>query len=529
MLTGLSFLAIALAWLQPWAPPPSPAVPGLLTAWGMTGLLWLGHRQAQAPHSLDLPAPVHLALMGSLLALTAWSVAWTPYPDLALMGGLWGSVVCVVLASRIARQAKLTVALAQSLLWVALICAGMGWAQYAGWALTPGEGWDWLHASPQRDAYANLRQRNQFGTLMVLGLATWLYLHHTVWTRTTLWQGLQLVLLSIGAVVSCSRAGAISWLLLAGLAAAAGRVWAVRTQHPAWRAPTVAAGLFLLVSVALPSTVPLEAPAVDVPAPMPALSRATTQAEGLGICESRLVLWRNVLELSLQRPWTGWGWGELDYAMATQALTGTRFCGIVAHAHNLPLQLAAEWGWPLTLCLLAMAAAWLWRHRPGNAAPAHVLLGWGLLLPLGIHSLLEFPLWYGPFQLTLGLALGLLSRSVQAPQPTSRSRLTAGWALALVIGACWGAWDYLRVSQLYVPAQQRLASARGQPMAQAKHSFWFSNAVDFARLMAADTPPQTQQRLAERLVHYSPESEVFKHLPQSDPTSPPASPATSHP
>lgn len=526
MLASLSFLAVALPWLQPWAPPPSPATPGLLTAWGMTGLLWLGTR--------DRPslAPTQSGLwmwLGSLLAITAWSLAWMPFKDLALIGGLWGSAACVFLAYQLGQRSESVRLLAQSLLWVALVCAGMGWIQYAGWALTPSEGWDWLHASPQRDAYANLRQRNQFGTLMALGLAAWLYLDLTVGKSASIGRGWPLALLSSGAVISCSRAGAVSWLLVAGLAAlCAGRL-ARNRPRPVWRAPAVAAGLFVILSLALPAAPPIGAVQETPPAPQPALSRAITQAEGLDICESRLVLWRNVLELSLQRPWTGWGWGELDYAMATQELTGTRFCGIVAHAHNLPLHLAVEWGWPVGLGLLAMAAYGLWRRRPVAPASAPVLLGWGLLIPLGVHSLLEFPLWYGPFQMTLGLALGMLSQDkLTAPTMPSRQWAT-GLAVALSLGSAWGAWDYLRVSQLYVPAHQRIGSARTDPMAQAENSFWFQNAVDFARLMSPDTPTHLRAGLAVRLVHYSPEPAVFKHLPQSSPTSPHASPAASRP
>ena len=126
------------------------------------------------------------------------------------------------------------------------------------------------------------------------------------------------------------------------------------------------------------------------PAPMPALSRATAQAEGLDICESRLVLWRNALELSLQRPWTGWGFGELDYAMATQPLSGTRFCGIVAHAHNLPLQLIVEWGWPLALGWMAWAGAWLWRKRPRAFAAPRVFFGWRCCCPWGCTACWSF-------------------------------------------------------------------------------------------------------------------------------------------
>ena len=520
MLAWLSGMVIALAWLQPWATPPAPSVPGLVTAWGLTGLLLLGILRWRPAWLAVAHVPACLTLLAVLMGLTLWSIAWVPFVDRALIGGLWGSVLCIFLAYLIGRQAGMVATIAQSLLWVALACAVMGFVQYAGWAQTPGNGFDWLHASPQRDAYANLRQRNQFGSLMALGLAAWLYLQPSAWQRIGLFQWLQLGLLSLGAVISCSRAGAISWLALAALAAVGWNRRGLTAPRTAWVAPAVAASLFVLLSGAMPRVTPFETHSASVPAPAPALSRATTQAEGLDICESRLVLWRNVLELSLQRPWTGWGWGELDYAMATQALTGTRFCGIVAHAHNLPLQLMVEWGWPLACGLMACAGIWFWRRRPSLATSSSALLGWALLLPLTVHSLLEFPLWYGPFQMSLGLALGMVVGPAAGSVSAKAQTATLGLAVLLVAGAGWGAVDYLRVSQPYLPSHLRMPHAQAAPLVEADQTFWFRNAVDFIQLTTTGVPQEAQKALAQRLMHYSPEPAVAKHL-QVEITQPP--------
>jgi hypothetical protein len=219
-----------------------------------------------------------------------------------------------------------------------------------------------------------------------------------------------------------------------------------------------------------------------------------------------------VLELSLQRPWTGWGWGELDYAMATQALTGTRFCGIVAHAHNLPLQLMVEWGWPLACGLMACAGIWFWRRRPSLATSSSALLGWALLLPLTVHSLLEFPLWYGPFQMSLGLALGMVAGPAAGSVSAKAQTATLGLAVLLVAGAGWGAVDYLRVSQPYLPSHLRMPHAQAAPLVEADQTFWFRNAVDFIQLTTTGVPQEAQKALAQRLMHYSPEPAVAKHL-----------------
>ena len=55
--------------------------------------------------------------------------------------------------------------------------------------------------------------------------------------------------------------------------------------------------------------------------------------------------------LIAQKPWLGWGWGELDYAHFITLYPGARFCDILDNAHNLPLHLAVELGVPLAVVL----------------------------------------------------------------------------------------------------------------------------------------------------------------------------------
>ncbi|NZA01899.1 O-antigen ligase family protein [Ottowia beijingensis] len=85
---------------------------------------------------------------------------------------------------------------------------------------------------------------------------------------------------------------------------------------------------------------------------------------GESTCGSRLILWRNVLHLIGLKPWTGWGWGELDYAHYITLYEGARFCHILDNAHNLPLHLAVELGVPVALAVCGLVAWLVWRGRP---------------------------------------------------------------------------------------------------------------------------------------------------------------------
>ena len=107
---------------------------------------------------------------------------------------------------------------------------------------------------------------------------------------------------------------------------------------------------------------------------------------------------------------------------------GPRFCEIMGNAHNLPLHLAAELGLPLALLVCATLLGLVLRARPWRETDATRQLGWSVLAVIAVHSLLEYPLWYGPFQLAALLALMLLWQSGLQPG-TPAGLLGAAWAM----------------------------------------------------------------------------------------------------
>jgi len=375
----------------------------------------------------------------------------------------------------------------------------------------------WLHASPTEEAYGQLRQRNQFGSLVSLGLAAWFYLAHTGWParggRWLAWGSL--LALTLGAVASTSRTGALTWMALSLL----GLLWPLRPTQPLSgpgprAGATVALMGFVLLCGWLPSLV-ASLSTVELPKAS-AFERLVSQPEGLGICESRIVLWRHVLELSWQRPWLGWGWGELDLVHATQPVLGERFCGQLGHAHNLLLQVAVEWGWPLALAGLGAVVVWISRHPPWRAKTAPAILGWSWLGVIGFHSLLEFPLWYGPFQLVLGLALGLIRPASKVPSTnTATTQVAVHGMRALLtlwlVCIAWAGWDYHRVSQVFQPASLRSQTCLEQPLRCLDDVIWFHQARDFAKLQLARNTlsPDELRDLSQRVAHYAPEPWVL--------------------
>lgn len=234
--------------------------------------------------------------------------------------------------------------------------------------------------------------------------------------------------------------------------------------------------------------------------------------EGAG-SPSRLAILRNSWALLMAHPWTGVGWGEFNLAW-TMTPFPDRPIAFFDHSHNLPMQLLVELGWPLGLLVLVLLAGSLWRVWRASAqaqgAPAVLLRSaFMLVLTIGLHSLLEYPLWYAYFLLPTAFALGL-GLAPQADEAAS-SAGSAGQAPAaplwraagvlLMAGSVFAAWDYLRVVEIYVPPSG--AKPLMERIERGQRSVFFSTQADYAA--ATSFGPGTQalaatQRTAHNLI-----------------------------
>ena len=458
--------AVALPWLTPWSSGPIPnAIPWLIS-------------------------------MGAALVGVAAYRAWVQTAPIA------------------ATQATDALARAPRYLFTAwavaaLVSSALALVQYFGLsaALSP-----WVNFSHAGEAFGNLRQRNQFASLSSIGLVAALYLAaQTIPSahlgRTRRLRALLLcstiVLLAMGNAASASRTGALQWLMVAALAGLLPS--SNRRARLVWgMGALIAYGAAALV---LPTLLHTATGVVS-----PGLLGRFVEPPG---CESRSVLWANVLELIAQKPITGWGWGELKFAHFTHHYTGTRFCAILDNAHNLPLQLAVELGLPAASAVCAVLGWLVWRGKPWNEADPARQAAWAVLAIIGLHSLLEYPLWYGPFQVAVGLCIWLLCRPRQtAPNAGQSAALYSLLALGLAALA-YTAWDYTRVSQLYRAPAKRLEMFRTDTLEKARASWLFVQEVQFAEVTTTALTGATAPRLhvlARHLLHFSPEPRVLKLL-----------------
>lgn len=398
--------------------------------------------------------------------------------------------------------------------WVAAatLSAVMGAVQYAGFSehLTP-----WLNQTRPGEAFGNLRQRNQFASLMGIGLVALIWRQGQSAGR---YLPALLVLLALGNAASSSRTGTLQWLAILFIAL----VYSGPGRRGAGQTALFAFGVYLLWALILPWLLVL-------------LTGAHTggliaRFEETPGCGSRLVLWSNVLTLIWEKPWLGWGWGELDYAHYMTLYSGQRFCDILDNAHNLPLHLAVELGIPVAVLFCGIAVWLVLRARPWGETEPTRQMAWGILALILLHSLLEYPLWYGPFQMAFGLCVYLLWTTRErrdsagialADVGTGRAQINdvlAATAALMMAVAAYAAWDYHRVSQIYRVPAQRDAAYRENTLEKIRDTSLFRHQFNFAALSLTPLTPANALQiytLSSELLHYSPEPRVIEKVIES--------------
>jgi len=452
-------LLITLPWLNPFSPGPTAAVTPLLFAW--------------------------VCAAGLLLLRASTRHEATRQDWVRMMAGAW--------------------------MTAAGLSATIGLLQYFG-----ATGWLdwWVNHTELGSAYGNLRQRNQFASLMNIGLVAvlWWLMQPPARPSDRPEDRVQValvlaLLLGAGNAASASRTGLFQLLLVLALSL----YWRHRVRLDG--ASTLARKALPWVLLAAVLSYAMANWALPWLAGLDPLNSGAWARlrSGDAVCTSRLTLWRNVLHLIAQKPWLGWGWGELDYAHFITLYPGARFCDILDNAHNLPLHLAVELGLPLASALCGGALWLVWRAQPWREQDPTRCLAWGVLAVIVLHSLLEYPLWYGPFQMAAGLSIWLLLPVSGRGNRALAPYLQAASAGMLLTFCALAGWQYHLASQIYLPPEQRAPAYRLNTLEKTRHVLQFQDQVRFAELTLTElTPANAQQMnlLAKEMLHFSPEARV---------------------
>jgi len=364
----------------------------------------------------------------ALAAVVAVQVALgrVPYAEQGLIAGLYlaWSGLLLLLGHTLGRGLALD-SIARTLAWFllagGLLQAVVGLAQHYSFSgpldfLVARKGWQVI--------YGNLGQPNHYAACVTLSLASAAYLCGRGSLRGAL-AGACAALFLIVLALAGSRS---SWLYLATLAALALLLHRRQGDGASRRLALFACWLppgFMVAHglVMIPFLAPAEGPLMTTSA-----ERLFQVAAGIA---PRLQLWSEAWQMFLSAPILGAGFGRFAWHHFLHQAAGeaTAAPGLFNHAHNIVLHLMAETGIAGALIIVGAVLAWLADLRRVSLDPAW----WWLLSALavmGIHSLLEYHLWYSYFLGPTAFLLGLGAQRHFVPRLPGAGRAAVALALA---------------------------------------------------------------------------------------------------
>lgn len=405
---------LSLAWLLPNHTPPWLAFHSdawsatVLTAVGL-GVLWKSSSKSRW-HILTFTAALFCLvpwLQYALGLISAFGTAWID--SIYLLGLLFAIQTGETWEQQSSEQPADLVFVA--VLIAALVSTGLQIFQWAG--LEPIGPWT-LNVMGQSRFYANMAQPNQLASLLLLGLmgCSWgVYRRKLNANLATL---LACFLLT-GVALTESRTAWVNLVLL-GLGAI---VWRKKLPSVRYLWVVMGLGVYFAVCVAM---LPLLVSLAD--------SGVVLEYRPL-VDNARLGAWKMLFDASLQRPLTGFGWGQLASANFLVIENYPGQPGLFTQSHNLILDLILWNGYPLGLLAVAVVGWWVWKvlSLARSFSQIHLV---ALVVILGTHAMLEFPLQYAYFLLPFGLVAGALHTSLGF-QPVFKSKQ---WIQIAVAATC---------------------------------------------------------------------------------------------
>lgn len=449
---GLFVALLAAGWVLPNHYPPWSSFHS--NAW-VAGFLILMALRALWIHrpSIGLSVADTLLLALSFIPLAQYAGGLIPMPNTALLSWLYvlGFVLAVVIG-RVWAQAEPDAParriLAATAL-AALVSTALAIYQWVGLTEKDGLTDVWvMYLERGGRPYANLGQPNQLATLLLLGV-------------------LGVVLLRLAGRLGTAASAVAFGFILFGVALTESRtalltltlgtvfVLAQRKFKLAAAARQRVAAYYVFYLLAL-----FGHSAFGRLFGIDSASSLVTRTNG----EIRFALWEMALDATTVSPWIGFGTdrsneGFFQVFLQHPALANLYF----DQSHNLILDFALWFGWPLGLVLTAALVFWFVRCLRSIQSMAQ-LATLGGIFALLVHAMLEFPLHYGYFLWPMGMLIGSVS-SVFKPrvliavswQTAAAGLIALGVTLAVLVH------DYLNVEASFTELRFEIARIGPKP------------------------------------------------------------------
>ncbi|HKB73219.1 MAG TPA: Wzy polymerase domain-containing protein [Burkholderiales bacterium] len=417
---------------------------------------------AMVPSGAGVPVPaicVGLFLLTALLVLQA-ALGQVAYPLRSATGALyaiWAGLLAMLGAWLRSELGEAAVSRALQA-WVAaagLLAAASGFVQYYHLPL-PAAG-AYVAAQPINAMFGTVNQPNNFADYLGCAVISVAFLHAR--NALSLLPALLVALpLAAGMALSGSRG---SWGYLAIALALVPLLRLGGHSREAKRILQVACfalAVFLLVQILNLYTGIFVGPEGRPSSSGERLIRYL-EIGGTGERPIRLQLFLYAWLMFLSNPLLGVGFGEYAWRAfeLSAELGGSSPPGLDRHSHNLFLQLLAETGIAGLLCVAIPLVSWFWRMPWRSLTPDRCWMI-GVLAVIGLHSMVEFPLWHANFLGMFALLFGAASSGGATVTPT---RLRRGLLLVVVLAGgltARGVWsDYRSFERWYLAVETNFA------------------------------------------------------------------------
>lgn len=313
----------------------------------------------------------------------------------------------------------------------------------------------WLMGNGSGRPYANVGQPNQLATLLLWGVVAlwWFCLRGQV---RPFYAVLGTLFLSWGLTLTASRTAwlAVFWLLVC--------IWSWSPLWP-WAHARWVALLLALCFVGQALAAPLVTEFLLL-SPLENPTDIATRSSG----EFRVQAWRMFFDAVSRAPWWGYGWNQGNMAQLVVAEDHPPLQILFQYSHNLFLDLVLWCGIPIGVALSLTLVGWSWRRvRSVRTADSAMLLV--MLLVVGNHAMLEFPLHHAYMLFPAGIVVGALESRLRATLLPVNS-LGLQWMLAVTCALVLAGVvrDYSRIEAAYLAlrferANFKMSVPRGAP------------------------------------------------------------------
>lgn len=454
LLHAFGTLLFALSWLafdhyRPWVNFHSEAL-------ALLGVGLLAASRVASRKTLTTPQWIWILAAFSIVPWLQWLLGISLFSGDAVMASLYLSAFAVAIALGFSYTGDTPDRLAPLFftLWlVALVSAAIGLLQW----LTLQEPLQMyvVQTDAGDRAMGNLGQPNQLATLLLMGMAAlaWTYEHRRIGPVGMVFG---ITFMSLGLVLSQSRAGILSAIAVALLLVWKSPQASMRLRR--WQITTWLVGYLLTLQL------------------LPWIHEFLLMPDGRNLSltrdNGRLIIWQQMLSGIFESPWVGYGWLETPTAHAAGSLN---FPGSLTYtnAHNIVLDIVAWNGVPLGIALTLLCAYWL-LSRIFIINNVNSLCAMACLLPITVHSMLEYPFAYSYFLLAAGFMVGI----VEASKPSVGAIVIyRHFFIALIsiwsITGIYIIYEYLKIEEDFrIVRFENLRIGQTPPEYQAPRNIW---------------------------------------------------------